>query len=112
MQSAGIAVGVRDPGNYYAVRASALEQRVDLYLFENGHIKRLESMDADIARARWHTLSLIVNDDHFTVSLDGHALFTTFDRSRGKDGHIALWTEEDNVTRFGQIEVRSPPGAD
>jgi hypothetical protein len=112
MLSAGMAVGVRDRGNYYSASASALEQRVDLSLFQNGHVKRLESLDADIARGRWYKLGLIVNDDHFAVSLDGKLLFTAFDRSRGKDGHIALWTQEDNVTRFDQIEICSLPTAD
>jgi Domain of Unknown Function (DUF1080) len=112
MLRAGMAVGVRDYGNYYSVSASALEQRVDLSLFQNGQVRRLESLDADIARGRWYTLGLAVNDDHFTVSLDGKLLFTAFDRSRGKDGHIALWTQEDNVTRFDQIEICSPPTAD
>jgi hypothetical protein len=112
MQAAGIAVGVRDPGNYYAVSASALEQRVDLSLFVNGHTKRLESIDANVARDRWQTLGLIANDDHFTVSLDRKVLFTTFDRSRLKDGRIALWTQEDNITRFDQIEIRPLPKSD
>jgi hypothetical protein len=112
MLTAGMAVGVRDHGNYYAVGASALEQRVDLSLFQNGQVKRLESLDADIARDRWYMLGLIVNEDHFAVSLDGKLLFTAFDRSRGKDGHVALWTQEDNVTRFDQIEICSLPTAD
>jgi hypothetical protein len=112
MLTAGMAVGVRDHGNYYSVGASALEQRVDLSLFQNGQVKRLESVDADIARGRWYVLGLIVNDDHFAVSLDGKLLFTAFDRSRGKDGHVALWTREDNVTRFDQIEICSLTTAD
>jgi hypothetical protein len=109
MQTAGIAIGVRDPSNYYAVSASALEQRVDLFLFVNGHFKRLESRDADVAQERWHKLGLIANDDHLTVSLDRKVLFTTFDRTLMKDGHIALWTQEDNTTRFEQIEIHPLP---
>jgi hypothetical protein len=111
MLTAGMAVGVRDHGNYYSVSASALEQRVELSLFQNGQVRRLESLDADIARGRWYMLGLIVNDDHFAVFLDGRLLFTAFDRSRGKDGHVALWTREDNVTRFDQIEICSIPAA-
>jgi len=112
MQNAGIAVGVRNPADYYAVTASALEQRVDLLLFLNGNIKRLEGVDANVARDYWHTLGLSVNDDHFTVSLDRKVLFTAFDRSRMKDGHIALWTQEDNTTRFDQIEIHPFPRSD
>jgi len=112
MKTAGIAVGVRNPDSYYAVSASALEHRVDLYLCVNGKMEHIESAEADVELNRWQTLGLIVNDDHFTVSLDKKTLFTTFDRTRMKDGRIALWTQEDNVTRFDRIEVLPFPRAE
>jgi hypothetical protein len=111
MQAAGLAVCLRNPNNYYAVSVSALEQRVDLLLFAKGQVKRIESAEADVALNRWQTLRLIVNDDHFTVSLDDKELFVTFDRARRKDGRIALWTQEDNVTRFEQIEIQPLPAS-
>ena len=89
--------------------ASALEHRVDLLLFANGKSERIEGAEAEVTLNRWHTLKVTVNDDHFAVSLDNKVLFTTFDRARMKDGRIALWTQEDNVTRFDQIEIRVLP---
>jgi len=113
MLSAGIALSVRNPDNYYAVSVSALEQRVDLLLFMNGKIERLEgSAEANVEINRWHTLQVKLNDDHFAVSLDTKVLFTTFDRARMKDGRMALWTREDNVTRFDQIEIRPLPNTE
>jgi hypothetical protein len=109
MKAAGLAVCLRNPDSYYVVSASALEHRVDLFLFANGKKDRIESAEADVEPDRWQTLSVIVNDDHFTVSLDAKELFTTFDRTRMKDGRIALWTQEDNVTRFDQIEIQPLP---
>ena len=109
MQAAGLAVCLRNHESYYAVSASVLEQRVDLLLFAKGQVKRIESAEADVVRNRWQTLRLIVNDDHFTVSLDDKVLFVTFDRARRKDGRIALWTQEDNITRFDQVEIRPLP---
>jgi hypothetical protein len=111
-QSAGIAVCLRSPASYYAVSASALEHRVDLLLVMNGKIERIDTADAEVTLDRWHTLGVTVNDDHFVVSLDKKVLFTTFDRTRMKDGHIALWTQEDNVTRFDQIQIRSLPSSE
>jgi len=111
-QSAGIAVCLRSPASYYAVSASALEHRVDLLLVMNGKIERIDTADAEVTLDRWHTLGVTVNDDHFVVSLDKKGLFTTFDRTRMKDGHIALWTQEDNVTRFDQIQIRSLPSSE
>ena len=109
IQNAGIALCLRNPVNYYAVGASALEHRVDLLLFANGKRERIEGAEAEVTLNRWHTLKVAVNDDHFAVSFDNKLLFTTFDRARMKDGRIALWTQEDNVTRFDQIEIRVLP---
>jgi hypothetical protein len=57
----------------------------------------IDGIDADVLSNRWHSLGVIVNDDHFAVSLDQKPLFTAFDRSRMKDGRVGLRTEEDNV---------------
>ena len=48
-------------------------------------------------------------NDRFSVSLDGTQLFTVSDRTFLKEGRIALWTEEDNVTRFDQLEITALP---
>ena len=109
LQTAGIALCLRNPSNYYAVGASALEHRVDLLLFANGKSERIEGAEAEVTLNRWHTLKVAVNDDHFAVSFDNKLLFTTFDRARMKDGRVALWAQEDNVTRFDQIEIRILP---
>jgi hypothetical protein len=112
LQTAGIALCVRNPDSYYAIAASALEHRVDLLVFTNGKSARIEGAEAEITLNRWHTLGVKVNDDHFAISLDQKLLFTTFDRARMKDGRIALWTQEDNVTRFDQIEIRVLPATE
>ena len=107
--TSGFAVGLRNPNSYYAISANAFEQRVDLLLFKDGKPARVESSEADVTRDRWHTLGVTLNDDHFTVSLDEKVLFTAFERTRMKDGQIALWTQEDNVTRFDRIQIRVLP---
>jgi hypothetical protein len=107
--TAGFAVSLRNPNSYYAISANAFEQRVDLLLFSDGKPARVDSAEGDVMPDRWHTLGVTLNDDHFTVSLDQKVLFTAFERTRMKDGHVALWTQEDNVTRFDRIEVRALP---
>ena len=107
--TAGFAVSLRNANSYYAISANAFEQRVDLMLFADGKPTRVESSEADVMPDRWHTLGVTLNDDHFTVSLDQKVLFTAFERTRRKDGQIALWTQEDNVTRFDRIEIRVLP---
>jgi hypothetical protein len=107
--TAGFAVSLRNPNSYYAISANAFEQRVDLLLFVDGKPSRVDSAEADVMPDRWHTLAVTLNDDHFKVSLDEKVLFTAFERTRRKDGHIALWTQEDTMARFDRIDVRVLP---
>jgi hypothetical protein len=107
--TAGFAVSLRNPNSYYAISANAFEQRVDLLLFADGRPARVESAEAEVMPDCWHTLGVTLNDDHFKVSFEGKVLFTAFERTRRKDGHIALWTQEDTVTRFDRIDVRVLP---
>ena len=109
MHSAGLAVRVADPRNYYLVRASALDARVDLFRVIDGKIERIVGRDADVDTDHWQTLGLIAQDDRFTVSLDGQQLFTAWDPALEKEGRVALWTEEDNVTRFDAIRITALP---
>jgi hypothetical protein len=109
MQTAGIAFRFMNADNYYVVNASALEERVDLFRVLGGKMKRIGGTDADVVLNHWHTLGLVAEGDHFTVSLDNAWLLTVWDRTFLTDGRIGLWTEEDNVTRFDQLEIRALP---
>jgi len=109
MQSAGVAVRLTSASNYYVVRVSALEARVDLLRVMDGKIKRIAGADAGVMRNRWQTLGVVAEDDRFTISLDDRLVFTAGDRTFLGDGHIALWTEGDNVTRFEEIQITPLP---
>jgi hypothetical protein len=109
MQSAGIALRLASARNYYLVRVSALEQRVDFIKFIDGRSERIAGADADVLRDRWHTIGIHADDERFIVALDGAPLFTAFDRAFSRAGRVALWTEEDNVTRFDEIEIAALP---
>jgi hypothetical protein len=109
MQTAGIAARFVNVDNYYVVSASALEERVDLFRVVNGKMERIWGTDADVGPYHWHTLSLVAKHDQLTISLDQSWLFTVRDRTFLADGRIGLWTEEDNVTRFDQLEITTLP---
>jgi len=108
-QSAGLAFRLMDTGNYYVVAANALEGRVDLYRFGDGERERIAGTEADVVRDRWQSLRVVVEGDHVTVALDKRLLFMAWDRGLLKDGRIALWTEEDTVARFDQLEIIPHP---
>lgn len=112
MQTAGIAVRLLDQRNYYAIGASALDSRVDLYRIVDGRAERITGTDGDVFKDRWQTLRLVVNGDRLTALLDGKLLFTAQDRTFRSNGQIALWTVEDNVTRFDQLQITALPGSE
>jgi len=109
IQTAGLAFRFVNADNYYVVSASALEERVDLFRVFGGKMERIGGAEADVALNQWHKLGLVAQGDDFTVSLDDAWLFTAWDRTFSTDGRIGLWTEEDNVTRFDQFEIKALP---
>jgi len=109
MQTAGIAFRFVNADNYYVVSASALEEHIDLFRVLGGKMERIGGTDADVALNHWHKLGLVAQGDRFTVSLDNAWLFTAWDCTFLTDGRIGLWTEEGNVTRFDQFEIKVLP---
>ena len=109
IQTAGLAFRFVNADNYYVVSASALEERVDLFRVFGGKMERIGGAEADVALNHWHELGVVAQGDHFTVSLDDAWLFTAWDCTFLTDGRIGLWTEEDNVTRFDQFEIKALP---
>jgi hypothetical protein len=109
MKSAGLVFRFRDAGNYYVLRANALESRVDVFRVLDGEMKRVSGTDADVALGHWQTLKLVANGDQFEVSLDNTSLFTVWDQTFLTDGRVGLWTQEDNLTRFDQFAITALP---
>jgi hypothetical protein len=109
MQTAGIAFRFVNADNYYVVSASALEERIDVFRVLGGKMERIGGAEADVALNHWHKLGVVAEADQFTVSLDNAWLFTVWDRTFLTDGRVGLWTEEDNVTRFDQFEIKALP---
>jgi len=108
-QSAGLALRLTSASDYYVVRASAFEQRVDLLRVADGKVEPVAGVDAEIAINHWQKLAVIAEDERFAISLDDNWILTVFDRSWMRDGHVALWTQDDNVTRFEEIEITPLP---
>ena len=107
MPSAGLAVRVSSPNDYYLVRASAFEQRLSFVHVVDGRSEEITDVDADISTNHWQTLEVVVDGNSFKISLDDQWAFTAFDYSQPVSGQFGIWAERDDVTRFGQIEVSS-----
>ena len=105
MPSAGIAVRVTDPNDYYLVRVSAFELRLSLFHVVNGMAEEVAGVDADVTLDHWQSLEVVVDGNSFKMSLDDRWALTAFDDGKPVAGHFGLWTERDDVARFNQIEI-------
>jgi hypothetical protein len=105
-QAAGVVVRFRSPDEYYAVRASALENNVSLYRVVAGRREVMGGMDVSVSGQAWHTLGLAASGDRLTVFFDDRELFVATDRRLpGPPGKIGLWTEADSLTLFESLKI-------
>jgi Domain of Unknown Function (DUF1080) len=109
-QACGVIVRATDPRNYYVARANALEDNVRFYRVRNGERQQLATDDnVKVASGQWHTLTLRVAGDRYTVVFDGKTLYSTTDTTaapRRTEGRAGLWVKSDSVTHFERIELK------
>jgi hypothetical protein len=113
-QACGLIVRALDPRNYYIARSNVLESNVRFYRVRNGQRQQLATAEnVKLANGQWHTLSLRVEGNRYTVTLNGKALHTTEDTTAGEprpaEGRAGLWVKSDSVTHFERIEVKQLP---
>ena len=110
----------RDPGNYYIVRANALEGNVVLYKVERGKRSDMKPVgaglfsygkEAPVPGQAWSTLRVVARGSRFSVHLNGTHLFDVKDATFPDAGKIALWTKADSVTAFDDLRIESLDGA-
>jgi hypothetical protein len=105
-RAAGLAVRLADAGNYYVVRANALEDNVRLYRVVHGRRIQFAGADARVSSDKWQELRLRARDSRFEVLLDGRSLFSATDMTFSTAGRVALWTKADSITSFDELAIR------
>lgn len=105
-RAAGLAVRLADAGNYYVVRANALEDNVRLYRVVRGRRIQFAGADAKVPSGKWQELRLRARDSRFEVLLDGKSLFSATDATFAAAGRVALWTKADSVTSFDDLSIQ------
>lgn len=107
-QAGGLVWRFRDAGNYYVVRANALENNIVLYKTVNGKRSSLQikgrmfgyGVDAAVPRGTWSTLRVDFSGTLFTVSWNSKQLFQVEDSTFTGAGAAGVWTKADSVTEF------------
>lgn len=116
-QGGGLAWRIQDERNYYVVRVNPLENNVVLYKMVNGErtdlplvgAGRTYGLKASTSTKHWHVLAVDVQDDTFSVSLDGRSLFQVRDNTFSQAGAVGLWTKADAVTEFDDLQILALP---
>ncbi|MCP4213740.1 MAG: DUF1080 domain-containing protein [bacterium] len=107
-QAGGIVWRYTDAGNYYIVRANALENNVVLYKFEKGKRTdlpllgkgRTYGVKHDVPVNQWSTLRVVVKGDHFDIYFNDKKLFEASDKTHTRAGKVGMWTKADSHTLF------------
>jgi hypothetical protein len=104
-QAAGVIVRFQNPDNFYAVRANALEDTVQLYRVVNGVRQVISGDTARVESDQWHSLEVTAKGTHLSIAFDGRALFDIDDETITKAGKIGLSTKSDGVTVFDDLQI-------
>jgi hypothetical protein len=102
--SGGIVFRFSD-GQYYVVRANALEDNFRFYYYNQKRYQLATATVQPPALGQWHTLRVVVVSNLIQAYLDGRLLLDHRD-SRFRSGQVGLWTKSDSITAFDDLEIK------
>ena len=105
-EACGLVFRYQDENNYYATRANALEDNVNLYHVVNGRRRQIKGWSGKVAGQTWHTLAVEARGDRFQVFFDGKPVIDAKDDTFKDAGKVGLWTKADSVTHFDALSVK------
>jgi len=105
-QGGGLIWRYIDNNNYYIARCNPLENNFRFYKVVNGNRKQLKSVDCNIKSVEWFTMSIIMNGNKITCSLNGIMMIETFDDTYPNAGKVGLWTKSDARSYFDDLTIQ------
>ena len=103
-QAAGIIFRFVDSGDYYVLRANALEGNVILFKYVGGVRSPIASAPVSVSTGQWHSLGVVATGDTLVGYLDGRPAISVRD-STYSQGKVGLWTKADSVTFFDNLVI-------
>jgi Domain of Unknown Function (DUF1080) len=104
-RAAGLVFRLKDPNNYYVVRANALENNYRLYRVANGRRSQFAGVNLKVTSGEWHELRVEAAGNKITCYYDGARKIEATDNTFKDAGKIGLWTKADSVTYFDDLKV-------
>lgn len=103
-QAAGIIFRIQDKGNYYILRANALEDNVNIYKYAGGKRSVIKEGSAKVPSAKWQELRVEVKGNSIRGFLNGKMVVEAHDDTF-KAGKVGLWTKADSLVCFDNVKV-------
>lgn len=104
-RAGGLVFRLKDPNNYYMVRANALENNYRLYRVVNGRRSQFAGANFKVPSGEWHELRVEAVGNKITCYYDGTKKIETTDDAFKDAGKVGLWTKADSVTYFDDLKV-------
>jgi Domain of Unknown Function (DUF1080) len=104
-RAGGLVFRLKDPNNYYIVRANALENNYRLYHVVNGRRSQFAGANLKVTSGEWHELRVEVVGNKITCYYDGDKKIEATDGTFKDAGKVGLWTKADSVTYFDNLKV-------
>ena len=104
-RAGGLVFRLRDPNNYFIVRANALENNYRLYHVVNGRRSQFAGANFKVTSGEWHELRVEAVGNKITCYYDGSKKIDATDDTFKDAGKVGLWTKADSVTYFDDLKV-------
>jgi hypothetical protein len=104
-RAGGLVFRLKDPNNYYIVRANALENNYRLYHVVNGRRSEFAGANFKVTSGEWHELRVEAVGNKITCYYDGSKKIEATDDTFKDGGKVGLWTKADSVTYFDDLKV-------
>ena len=104
-RAAGLVFRLKDPNNYYVVRANALEDNYRLYRVVNGRRIQFAGANFKVTSGEWHELRVEIVGNKIICYYDGNKKIEATDDTFKDAGKVGLWTKADSVTYFDDLRV-------
>jgi hypothetical protein len=104
-RAGGLVFRLKDPNNYYIVRANALEDNYRLYHVVNGRRSQFAGANLKVTSGEWHELRVEAVGNKISCYYDGNKKIEATDDTFKDAGKVGLWTKADSVTYFDDLKV-------
>ena len=104
-RAGGLVFRLKDPNNYYIVRANAFENNYRLYHVVNGRRSQFAGANFKVTSGEWHELGVEAVGNKIACYYDGSKKIEATDDTFKDAGKIGLWTKADSVTHFDDLKV-------